>query len=151
MSKRINTNQYFLLMAKVVSMRSTCLDKRVGCILINRRKEVLATGYNGVPHGQKHCIDMGYCIKDKGGICPSTHAEQNAILQCRDTSQIYKVYITLSPCVNCIRLLLNTNCKYIYYIQGHKHSEAYNLWKAYRTVLSWNQEDLQYDIRKFIQ
>lgn len=150
MSKRVSASQYFLLMAKTVSMRSTCLDKRVGCILVNRQKEVLATGYNGAPHGQKHCIDMNYCRKDKGGICPSTHAEQNAILQCKDTSQIYKVYTTLSPCVNCVRLLLNTNCKYIYFITEHKHIEAKYLWRAYNTLYSWNQEDLQYDIRKLI-
>lgn len=139
-------------MAKIVSMRSTCIDKQVGCVLVNRQKEVLATGYNGSPHGQKHCTDLGYCIKDRGGICPSTHAEQNAILQCKDTSQIYRAYLTLSPCVNCVRLLLNTPCKFIYFITGRpKHMEAPFLWKAYNNVLSWNQEDLYYDVRRLIQ
>lgn len=150
MPKRINVHQYFLLMAKVISMRSTCIDKQVGCVLVNRRNEILATGYNGAPHGQKHCIDMGYCIKEKGGVCPSTHAEQNAILQCKNTSEIYKIYLTLSPCVNCIRLLLNTPCKFIYFITDHKHIEARQLWRAYNNLLSWKQEELQYGIREIV-
>lgn len=150
MSKRININQYFLLIAKIVAMRSTCSDKQVGCVLVNRRNEILATGYNGAPHNKKHCIDMGYCIKDQGGICPSTHAEQNAILQCKDISQIYRVYLTLSPCINCVRLLLNTPCKYIYFLNTHKRIEAKYLWKAYNNVLTWNQEDLEYDIKRIV-
>lgn len=150
MPKRISVNQYFLLIAKTVSMRSTCIDKQVGCVLVNRRNEILATGYNGPPHGQQHCIDLGYCIKDNGGICPSTHAEQNAILQCRDISSLYKVYLTLSPCINCVRLLLNTNCKHIYFIHEHKHAEARQLWRTYRNILSWKQEELKYGIGEVI-
>jgi dCMP deaminase len=119
-------------MAIALAQRSTCCDKQVGCVIVNDKNEVIATGYNGSPRGELHCIDLGYCIKEafhNEYRCPSAHAEQNALLQCRVPEQIHTVYTTLSPCINCIRIIMNTPCKRIVFLNEHKHSWAKTMWE----------------------
>ena len=131
--KRPSADGCYLRMAWVLAQRSTCLDKQVGCVIINSRKEIIATGYNGAPRGVTHCIDTGICLADHYGskdFCPSAHAEQNALLQCRVPEQIDTIYLTLSPCVNCIRIINNTPCRRIVFTDEHKHPEARAMWKG---------------------
>ena len=128
---RISKDECYLSLASVLAQRSTCIDKQVGCVIINGRNEIIATGYNGAPRGELHCIDLGYCIKEAFhdvNRCPSAHAEQNALLQCRVPEQIHTIYLTLSPCVSCIRIIMNTPCRRIVFSNKHKHSYARNMW-----------------------
>lgn len=61
--------------------------------------------------------------------CEAVHAEQNALLQCRDPWEIDTAYVTLSPCKACLKLLLGTSCKRIVYLELHEAGgEAYQLW-----------------------
>lgn len=114
-------DEYFLDMAKLVSERSTCARRAVGCVLVDNHDHVLATGYNGVPKGAKHCND-GY--KCEGADSPSgtdlnrclaIHAEQNALIQCKDTMSIKAAYLTVNPCEHCLKMLLNTSLNFIYF------------------------------------
>jgi len=70
--------------------------------------------------------------------CEAIHAEQNALLQCRDVHEIDTVYCTDSPCITCIKLLMNTSCKKIVYLREYPHAQAKKLW------LSLNREWVQY-------
>lgn len=115
MLKRPDKAEIFLAMARLVSFRGTCLRRQVGCVLTNGLGHVLATGYNGVARGLKHCTDKpcpgvgsqsGYDLD----LCQAIHAEQNALLQCRNPQEIAAAYITVAPCATCTKLLLNTNC-----------------------------------------
>jgi dCMP deaminase len=139
-------------MAKLVATRSTCLRRAVGCVLVNERGHVLATGYNGVAAGQPHCNatrnDREYEFGAKAvahphacagaeaptgtalDACQAIHAEQNALLQCRDVFQIHTCYCTTMPCVTCAKLLLNTACRRIVYQEAYPtHEEAvHKLW-----------------------
>ena len=133
MWKRISKDECYLEIAQVLAKRSTCLDKQVGCVITNVKNEIIATGYNGAPRGELHCIDLGYCIKEafhNPDRCPAAHAEQNALLQCKVPEQIYSIYLTLSPCVNCIRIIKNTPCKRIVFLHEHKHTEAKRMWQG---------------------
>lgn len=60
--------------------------------------------------------------------CHALHAEQNALLQCRDPWQIHTAYVTASPCMTCTKLLLNTSCRRIVFKEVYPHSEAEVLW-----------------------
>lgn len=123
----------FIKMAEVLSQCSTCLDKQVGCILTNSDNIVISSGYNGSPKGYKHCSDLGYCVKDQinnPSACLSIHAEQNALIQCRVPEQIYTCYTTLSPCITCVKMLMNTPCTRIVFLQEHKHDEPKIIWKG---------------------
>ena len=133
-NERPSKTTYFLAMAKLVSTRGTCARRRVGCVLVDKYGLVLATGYNGNGRGQGHCIDSpceGAKFKSGEGLekCEAIHAEQNAILQCKNTEHIEKAYITLSPCVTCVKLLLNTSCKEIVYLEDYVNKDAERIWK----------------------
>ncbi len=130
MPRRPNPDEYFLDMAELVSNRSTCIRKQVGCVLVNVRGHVLATGYNGVPRGWDHCNEDSPCpgVNAASGTnldaCFATHAEQNALLQCPDVNQIWSCYVTYSPCVHCTKLLLNTSCKRIVFAEIYAHDDV---------------------------
>ena len=124
---------YFLKMALLVAQRGTCTRRKVGCILVNEKKHVVATGYNGNPAGQKHCIDQpckGAMAKSGSDLelCEAIHAEQNALLQCKNVYEINKVYCTVSPCIHCIKLLLNTSAKSIIFSEEYINQEGKSLW-----------------------
>lgn len=129
------TDFYFLRMAYLVSERGTCSRRKVGCVFVNKRNHVIATGYNGAPSGFKHCIDDpcdGTKFKSGEGLeeCEAIHAEQNAILQCKDVYDIDRVYTTVEPCIHCIKLLLNTSANQIIYGEQYVHEKARKLWKT---------------------
>jgi len=130
---RISKDECYLKIAQVLAERSTCLDKQVGCVIINDKNEIITTGYNGAARGHEHCIDIGLCMKEvfnNIARCPSAHAEQNALIQCKVPEQIHTIYTTLSPCVACIKMIMNTPCKRIVFLEEHMHSEAKELWKG---------------------
>lgn len=84
--ERISKKEYYLKIAKAVSSRSTCLKRQYGCVIVNN-DEIIATGYNGSPRGEKNCCDIGFCKRlnepNNTGVydeCNSVHAEQNAML-----------------------------------------------------------------------
>ena len=55
---------YFMDIADLVARRSTCLRRQVGAMAV-KDKRILATGYNGVPSGIPHCLDVG-CLQGAG-------------------------------------------------------------------------------------
>ena len=131
-SNRIDKINYYLDIAKSVAERSTCLRKKVGCVIVNN-DEIIATGYNGAPRGRKNCIDIGFCTKKKqfpdirhGGYdaCRSVHAEQNAIISAsRKDMMGGTLYLVLykveteeydsgsNSCQMCRKLIINSGIK----------------------------------------
>jgi dCMP deaminase len=135
--------KYFLDIAYDISTRGTCPRLQVGCVLVNKHNHIIATGYNGVAAGLPHCTDEpcpgAFVESGKGtGTCEAIHAEQNALLQCKDIHEIEVAYITHSPCKTCIKLLLNTSCKKIVFscLSTGIHTDALALWiKAERSLV----------------
>ncbi len=122
--KRIDKNEYYSLIARVVSLRGTCPRRQVGCVLINSHGHILSTGYNGKPSGQPHCNDEpcpGKSLPSGTGLdlCEAIHAEQNALLQCPNVQEIEACYTTTFPCIHCLKLLMNTSCKKIFYVSDY--------------------------------
>ncbi len=132
---RPHVDDYFMAMALLASTRSTCKRRKVGCILVDKHNQVLATGYNGVPKGRIHCIDSpcpgasSLTGKDLDE-CYAIHAEQNALLQCKDVSKIWTCYITTAPCVTCVKLFLNTQATNIVFLEPYATSNISKmLWR----------------------
>lgn len=130
---RPTIDEYFLRMAWLVSERGTCARRKVGCVLVDYEKHVMATGYNGPPAGWTHCIDQpcAGANADSGeglDLCEAVHAESNALLTCPDTTKIWSAYCTDSPCVSCVKLLLNTSCERIVFLRPYPHSRSRDLW-----------------------
>lgn len=131
---RLGVDDYFVKMARLVAQRATCHRRAVGCVLVNGANHVIATGYNGVARGQPHCIDTpcpgAHCASGTGlHLCQAIHAEQNALLQCGNINDIHTAYVTASPCLQCLRLLLNTSCHRIVFAEEYPHYESRDLWQ----------------------
>jgi len=145
--QRPSLDEYFGVMAFVVSTRGTCPRRRVGCVLVSKDNKVLATGYNGVPSNFPHCIDEP-CegAKYMSGLgldkCEAIHAEQNALLQVSDVNLIETAYCTTAPCIHCLKLLLNTSCHKIVFNQDYPHSAASKaLWEKAGRI--WQHTELE--------
>jgi dCMP deaminase len=144
----------FLEMASLVAKRGTCSRAQVGCVLTNKFGHVLATGYNGVGRGLPHC-NQDPCpgatvpIGQGTGTCEAIHAEQNALLQCKDVSEIDTVYVTMAPCLDCTKLFLNTGCKWIIYLEPHpKMMASIELWKKAKGIACFVSWDYLREIRE---
>lgn len=127
---RPSKDRYYLEIAEAVLLRSTCLRRKYGAVIVNN-DEIISTGYNGACRGEENCIDRGVCEREvlnipKGEryeLCVAVHAEQNAIISAsRDQmlgSTIYIVgrdlktgeYANPSPCLICKRMIKNAGIK----------------------------------------
>jgi len=111
---RLNKDEYFLEIAKTIAKRGTCIRRQVGCVLVNSNGHIVATGYNGVPKGFVHCIDIpceGANYPSGEGLekCEAIHAELNTFLQLRSDDNFLTMYTTTTPCVACAKVICNSN------------------------------------------
>ena len=119
---RKSWDEYFLTIAHDVAERSTCNRKKVGCVLV-RDRAILSTGYGGSIRGQPHCIDVGCEIGPDGGCLRTVHAEVNSVAQAaKHGTQIdgATAYVTLSPCYNCFKMLVNAGVKTIVFDEEYR-------------------------------
>ncbi len=121
----MDKHNYFLNIAKDVSLRSTCPRKAVGCVIVDKNDNIKATGYNGVPRKFPHCNEK-HC-GGQIGDCLAIHAEQNALLQCNDVHSIKALYVTLSPCHTCAKLILNTSISLVIYKEKYRCTKGIDL------------------------
>lgn len=147
-------DRWALGMAILTSHRSTCCRRMVGCVLVNERGHILSTGYNGVAAGLPHCNEMDpdgrFPHACPGAFAPSgteldqcgaIHAEQNALLQCRDVYQIHTCYVTTEPCVTCAKLLLNTSCQFIVARDRYPLNGGRSIWRRAGRSWRWSPEE----------
>ena len=121
---RPSWDAYFMELARVVATRSNCSRRHVGAVIV-RNRHILSTGYNGTPYGVKNCFEGG-CPRCSGKIesgkgldeCLCVHAEQNAICQAAQHGHAIDggtIYVTISPCLTCAKLLINAGIKEVVY------------------------------------
>jgi dCMP deaminase len=137
--KRPSWDQYFMTITRQVAERSTCLRAKVGAVIV-RDRNIMATGYNGSPAGLPHCIDVGCLIYESrtpdGEIetnCYRTiHAEMNAITQAAKNGAPIRdadIYVTHTPCIHCMKVLINTGIRNIYFEKEYKRHTVADLLK----------------------
>ena len=124
---RISKDDYFMKIAEVVSLRSTCIRRKVGAVLV-KDSHILSTGYNGAPASFKHCTPET-CVRknlksgEKPELCRGLHAEINCIIQAAIHGTSIKgdttIYSTIFPCMSCLKLLINAGIKRLVYKEGY--------------------------------
>lgn len=108
----------YLRMAAEWGKLSHCERRQVGALIV-RDRMIISDGYNGTPSGFEN-----FCEDDEGYTkWYVLHAEANAILKvagstqsCRDAT----LYITMSPCKDCSKLIHQSGIKRVVYIEGYK-------------------------------
>lgn len=115
----ITWDEYFMGIALLSAQRSKDNNTQVGACIVNNENKILSLGYNGMPVGcdddfmpwgrDGKPIDTKYMY-----VC---HAEMNAILNCPMGAVAgAKVYVTLFPCNECAKAIIQSGIKEIVYI-----------------------------------
>lgn len=116
--KQRRYDQAYLKMAKEWSKLSHCKRKQVGALIV-KWKMIISDGYNGTPTGFDNC-----CEDDDGSTkWHVLHAEANAILKVASSTQACEgatLYITLSPCKDCSKLIHQSGIKRVVYANAYK-------------------------------
>ncbi|EER33282.1 deoxycytidylate deaminase [Candida tropicalis MYA-3404] len=120
-------DSYFMRLADLAALRSNCMKRRVGCVIV-RENRVIATGYNGTPRHLTNCNDGGCsrCNKGQGSgaslsTCLCLHAEENALLEAgRDRIRGESVlYCNTCPCLTCSIKIVQSGIKEVVYAQSY--------------------------------
>lgn len=142
----ISWDSYFMNAAILTSLRSSDLNTRVGAILVSPENKIIGAGYNGIPRGlnksnfpttrdgEYHLTKYAYTV----------HAEANAL--CNST--VYdlrgsKLYCTLFPCCECVKLLLQKGISEIVYLSDIHHDDP--IYVASRKLL----KDASISVRRY--
>ncbi|MEP0263185.1 dCMP deaminase family protein [Dokdonia sp.] len=117
-SKQDKYDIAYLRMAREWGRLSYCERKQVGAIIV-KDKMIISDGYNGTPTGFEN-----FCEDDEGYTkWYVLHAEANAILKVASSTQSCKgatLYITLSPCKECSKLIHQAGIKRVVFKEGYK-------------------------------
>lgn len=121
----INWDEYFMGVALLSSMRSKDPRTQVGACIINDKKRIVGIGYNGFPYG----VDDDDFPWDKEGDWIDTkypyvvHAEPNAILNSTVSLENSTLYVTLFPCNECAKLIIQSGIKEVIYMEDKYHDQ----------------------------
>jgi dCMP deaminase len=120
--KQLRYDLAYLRMAKEWAKLSHCTRKQVGALLV-KNGVIISDGYNGTPSGFPNM-----CENDSGEThWYVLHAEANAILKvAKSTNNAHgsTLYITLSPCKDCCKLILQSGIQRMVYLNAYKDTTA---------------------------
>ncbi|KNZ50936.1 hypothetical protein VP01_416g11 [Puccinia sorghi] len=146
---RPSWDTYFTELANLASLRSNCMKRRVGAVLVSLDKRVLSTGYNGTPRGMLNCNEGGcsrcngrdYTTSSSSGLdkmtsvqmagcgenleeCLCLHAEENALLEAgRDRITNSTLYCNTCPCLRCSIKIVQCGVKEVVYSLSYSMDE----------------------------
>ncbi len=113
---RIPLEEVYMRMAEELAKRSTCLRTQVGSVITTADlTQVLGIGYNGNARGLPNT-----CDSDEPGRCGCLHAETNAVIKAGATIPDKVMFVTISPCVMCAKMIVNANVTRVYYRSGYR-------------------------------
>jgi dCMP deaminase len=109
MQSRPSWDEYFLLLACTVSLRSEDPDIKHGAVIVNQYNHIIGTGYNGPIKGADNSV-IPFGIRDEKRKW-MIHAEENAMLNVTQSSSerglACRLYVTGQPCNNCLQRMIN--------------------------------------------
>ena len=114
----ISWDEYFMGVAMLSALRSKDPSTKVGACIVNVNKRIVGIGYNGLPCG---CDDDEFPWERNGGFLDTkyayvVHAEPNAILNATSDLTNATLYVTLFPCNECAKLIIQSGIKEIVYV-----------------------------------
>ena len=113
----ISWEDYFMGLAHLSALRSKDPNTQVGACIIDNEKKVVSIGYNGMPRG---CNDEEFPWEREGGFLDTkyayvVHAELNAILNSPRSVKDCTLYVSLFPCNECAKAIIQSGIKKIVY------------------------------------
>jgi dCMP deaminase len=130
-AKQRKLDSVFMNITKEVATLSHCVRFKVGAVLV-KDGNIISMGYNGTPAGMDNC-----CEKDNVTVPHVIHGEVNAILKAAKTGTSVNggtLYLTLSPCLDCSKLILQSGIKRVVYLTAYRNLEGVDFLKQFITV-----------------
>ena len=113
---RIPLEEVYMRMAEELAKRSTCARSSVGTVIATGDlTQVLGIGYNGNARGLAN-----RCDSPEPGRCGCIHSEANALIKAGASTPGKVVFVTLSPCVMCAKMIVNSNVARVYYREAYR-------------------------------
>lgn len=114
----ISWDEYFMGVALLSAKRSKDPNTQVGACIVNQNKKIVGIGYNGLPFG---CDDEAFPWERSGNFLDTkypyvVHAEPNAILNSNSQTVGCTLYVSLFPCNECAKLIIQSGIKEIVYM-----------------------------------
>ena len=151
---RPDWDTYFLSIVYLTRLRSNCIKRKVGSLVVKDRV-IVGLGYNGTPTNTINCFDGGCnrcCSQSQDGFietcgkrrkldvsfrgvdldkCVCLHAELNAILASNTNLQGSTLYSTLEPCLDCAKVITQCGITRVVYINEYLNNTIIdNLYKS---------------------
>ena len=120
--KAMKNDLIYLQMAQTWAKNSHCKRMQVGCLIVNN-KSIISDGYNGSPTGfpniceDENMVTLPYVL----------HAEANAITKLAKSTQSSDgstIYVTLSPCFECSKLIIQSGIKRVVFSEVYRKPES---------------------------
>jgi len=119
MTNRIEQfERMYMDIAHIVSQLSRCNRKKVGAIIV-KDGNIVSFGYNGTPTGFCNECEENDVTKDE-----VIHAEMNAILKAGTKTQGATMYVTMSPCIECAKIIKQSGLKCVVYDELYRDTKA---------------------------
>lgn len=124
LSKTDKWHKTYLGIAKLISKHSYAKRKRVGAILV-KADRIISIGFNGTPSGFENVCEENGVTKQE-----VLHAESNAIAKCAKSTENSEgsiLYVTLSPCMECSKLIIQCGIKEVYFCELYSDTNGLDL------------------------
>jgi len=131
---RIDLDEAYLQMAEIWAQRSKANRAQVGALIVNNR-QIISDGYNGMPVGSTD--DVCEVWKDGAMVTKPAvlHAESNAITKLAASHGApatgSTMYVTMSPCFECSKLIIQAGIKRVVYRQQYRVTEGLDLLREF--------------------
>ncbi len=148
--KRPTFDDIYMELAQKLAGRSHCVKIKVGAVL-TQHSRIISLGYNGPPAGTHNCDEewpeQG-CARDrKGGCSLAIHAEENAILYAARNNATIEgstIYVTLSPCLACARVIFTMGVKKVVYLNSYAEYKGIDVDEGIEFLRRFNVEVIKY-------
>ena len=125
---RPSQHEVLMEVAKSWATRATCTRAQIGAVLAKENR-IISTGYNGAPSKSSHCERDVNCFEHRK--CYRTiHAEANCIAFAARYGILTEgsvLYTTVSPCVECAKLIINAGVQCVIYLEEYHDATAHQI------------------------
>lgn len=144
----------YMDLAVNLSKKSHCVRAKVGAVL-TKDTRIVSLGYNGPPAGTHNCDEewpQEGCPRDSKGSCSlALHAEQNAILYASKNNVSVEnstLYVTLSPCIACARIIFTTGIKKVYYLNSYAEYKGISVDEGVEFLKKFGVDVIRYQLKE---
>ena len=115
----LSWEEYFMGLAILSAERSKDPSTQVGACIVDKNNKIISVGYNGAPIGYDDDKDMNW--EREGNFLDTKyayvcHSELNAILNSKNNVEGCKLFVTLFPCNECAKVIIQSGIKEVIYL-----------------------------------